>query len=54
VPSKPHADQVACGGEVIHVRLSFQPYFFSEETVFFSRYQSANNIFQLVFSAKRT
>jgi hypothetical protein len=33
--------------------LSSQPYFFSEGTVFFSRNKSANNTFQLVFSAKR-
>jgi hypothetical protein len=35
------------------VRLSFQPYFFSEGTVFFSHNKSANSTFQLVFSAKR-
>jgi hypothetical protein len=36
------------------VRLSFQLYFFSEGTVFFSHNKSASSTFQLVFSAKRT
>jgi hypothetical protein len=36
------------------VRLTYQPYFFSEGTVFFSHNKSANNTFQPGFSAKRT
>jgi hypothetical protein len=32
--------------------LSFEPYFFSEETMLFSHNKSANNTFHLVFSAK--
>jgi hypothetical protein len=35
------------------VRLSFQPYFFSEGTMFFSYNKSTNNTFQFVFLAKR-
>jgi hypothetical protein len=33
--------------------LTYELYFFSEGTVFFSHNKSANNTFQLVFSAKR-
>jgi hypothetical protein len=41
------------GIQAIPIHLSFQPYFFNEGTVFFSHNKSANNIFQLVFSAKQ-
>jgi hypothetical protein len=33
------------------VRLSYQPYFFSDGTVFFSHNKSLNSTFQLIFSA---
>jgi hypothetical protein len=35
------------------VRLAYQPYFFSEGTVFSSHNKSANGTFQPGFSAKR-
>ena len=36
------------------VRLSYESYYFSERTVFFSHDKSANNTFRHGFSAKRT
>jgi len=36
------------------VHLTYQPYFFSEETMFFSHNKLANSTFQCDFSAKRT
>jgi len=36
------------------VRLSYEPYYFSERTVFFSHNKSANSTFSHGFSAKQT
>jgi hypothetical protein len=37
----------------IHVRLSYELYFFNQRTVFFSHNESANSTFNHVFSAQR-
>jgi len=42
------------GGDRGPIRLSYEPYFFSERTVFFSHNKSENNTFQHGLSTKRT